>query len=357
MSRRTFVKSIGVGGAGVLSGCLRSEEALEVDLPEVTLIIGNLPVVYPLAAGEVVAQGIDLQLDSQTSMVELHDRQWSPEVQAVQAGEFSFSQYLIRQSQGERDWVGIPVFLSHSFVHRNFFVSRASELQKLEDLEGKRIGTNGWPDSGNTWSRAALRERGVHVDQAEWWVGPIDNPSYDSFGKRPDITLPPNVHKAEPGKLLVDMLTGGELDALMCGAPKAFYEADPPIRRLYSDYPSVEKEYLGRVGFCPAHHILVIRRPLFEGHPEVALSLFDAFEQSKLRFMESLRSHSGVTPWLEADIEEATALFGVDWQPNGVEPNRRMLQAFCEEEVAQGLVEEPIDVDGVFAEFEEARNG
>ena len=63
ISRRTFVKSMAVGGAGVLSGCLRSEDMPEEGLLEVKLVIGNLPGVYPLSAGEVVAQAVDGLLD------------------------------------------------------------------------------------------------------------------------------------------------------------------------------------------------------------------------------------------------------------------------------------------------------
>ena len=144
----------------------------------------------------------------------------------------------------------------------------------------------------------------------------------------------------------------------MCPSPpKGFYDAAGPIRRLYSGYRSEEQAYARRIGFFPAHHIIVIRRPFFEAHPEIALTLFDAFEESKQQFMGSLRRHTGTTPWLLADIEETTALYGQDWQPSGVEPNRRMIESFCEEQYAQGLVEKPIDVDGVFGEFEEARSG
>jgi hypothetical protein len=45
---------------------------------------------------------------------------------------------------------------------------------------------------------------------------------------------------------------------------------------------------------------------------------------------------------------------GEDWNPNGVEATRRMIQAFLDEQVAQGLIPRPLPVDSIFSEFAEA---
>jgi len=42
------------------------------------------------------------------------------------------------------------------------------------------------------------------------------------------------------------------------------------------------------------------------------------------------RQFTNTTPWLLAEIEEASQLLGEDWQPNGVEANRAMIAALCE---------------------------
>jgi len=59
-------------------------------------------------------------------------------------------------------------------------------------------------------------------------------------------------------------------------------------------------------------------------------------------------------PWTLAEIEDATALVGEDWHPNGVAANRKMIQAFLDEEVAQGLIAQPLSVEALFSEFEGA---
>ncbi len=58
------------------------------------------------------------------------------------------------------------------------------------------------------------------------------------------------------------------------------------------------------------------------------------------------------TPWVLQGLEETAALLGEDWQPYGVEPNRRMLATFCDEQLAQGLVSEPLNPDTAFADFQ-----
>ncbi len=267
---------------------------------EINLVTRSYDQLMPLACGDVVAEGIDLQLDRRTPI-----QQFMVDP-AYQAGEMSFSQYLIRTSQGEQDFVGLPLFVMRGFRHRCFFVLRNSGLQSLKDLAGKRVGTNGWPDSGNTWSRAALREQGVGIDEIEWWVGPADDPAYDSLGHRPRLTLPSNVYYAAAGQTLQDMLLDGELDAMMCPwPPRAFHEPGSQIVRLMPNFRQVEQEYARRLGFYPAHHIIALRRQVLEQEPWVARSLYQAFEQSRIQAQENRRFLADTTPWLLADIEEA----------------------------------------------------
>jgi hypothetical protein len=44
-----------------------------------------------------------------------------------------------------------------------------------------------------------------------------------------------------------------------------------------------------------------------------------------------------------AEIEDATALFGKDYFPYGVEQSRKDIQALCDEQYAQGLVSQQVD--------------
>jgi len=316
------------------------------------LVVRSYDHLLPLACGDIQPEGLDLNLDRRTDMREFMTNP------AFDAGEMSFSQYVIRTSQGERALVGLPIFVMRGFRHRCMFVRRDSELTTMQDLVGRRVGANAWPDSGSTWHRAALREQGVSIDQIDWWIGPADDPTYDSTGGRPSIALPPNVHTLPPGQTLQDQVISGELDAMMCPwPPKRFAERPSPLRRLLVHFRQEEQAYARRVGFYPGYHILALRREVFEGEPWIARSLFHAFEQSRLMAEAQRRWLADASPWLLADLEEIEDLLGPGWRAHGLEANRSMIQTFCDEELAQGLIARPIDPDALFAKAEQAIGG
>ena len=305
--------------------------------------------IAPLRAGDVRPEGIDLTFDFGPDV--LNRVVNLPE---VPVGELSFGRYLIRLAGGDRSIVGLPIFTTCLFRQRVFYVRQESPLTTLAELTGKRIGTNEWPATGNTWARAALREQGVKIETIRWSVGTVDGPSPGSV-KDP---LPAHVRPAPAGRSLREMLLDGELDALMIAYPPAgFYDADSPIRRLIPDWVGAEKAYLARVGFIPAHHVMGVKRTLFEQHPWVVKSLYDAFDRSKRLWQENRLKLTDTTPWALQDIEEARRLVGEDWQPYGVEPNRRVIAALCEEQYAQGLVQQPFDPAAAFADFEQVVPG
>ena len=88
-------------------------------------------------------------------------------------------------------------------------------------------------------------------------------------------------------------------------------------------------------------HLVAIRKEIYEKHPFVATSLFNAFNKSKniaLEKMKSLRALRYMLPWLPDDIDEIYDVFGGDPWPYGLEPNRPTLEALVTYLVDQGLV-------------------
>ncbi len=314
-----------------------------MDTSAITLVMRDYDYLALLYGGDVTTDGLRLTIDRKTSIIQaLTDP-------SIIASELSFSRFLIGFSKGERGFVGIPFFPTRAFRHRCFFVRRDGGLHDLKALEGKRVGTNSWPDTGNTWTRAALRDRGVRIDRIRWWVGPLD----ETYPVRAQSGLPAYVQEAPDGKTLREMLLTGELDALMCPfPPKGFYEPNSPIVRLIPDYRRAEQEYFKRTGIYPAHHIIGLRRSTFEQDPQVAVSLYQTLDRARQLWQQRRLFMAELTPWTLTDIEETAALMGTDWQPSGVSANRKVIAALCEEELAQGLVDRPIDPTTVFAEFD-----
>jgi 4,5-dihydroxyphthalate decarboxylase len=313
--------------------------------PMLTLVVNDFDFLAPLACGDVIADGIELRLERDTQRA--LDRTLSDP--AIDAGELSFARHVARVAAGDRTFVAIPIFPHRAFRHRCFFVHRRSGLRDLDDLAGRRVGTNEWPATGNTWSRAALRERGVSIEGMRWLVGSVDG----APSTRPQGDLPPHVQLAPPDRTLLELLLAGELDALMCPRPPAgFYDAESPVVRLIPDYRRAEQEYYRRTGIYPAHHVIGVRGEVVDRAPRVLGSLYRALAGSIERWAAASRPLPELSPWMLAELEESAALMGSAWHACGVEPNRRTSQALCDELHAQGLIDRRLDAAALFREFE-----
>jgi 4,5-dihydroxyphthalate decarboxylase len=315
--------------------------------PSLALLMKDYDYLAPLACGDVVARGIRLTVERDTPLA-LDRAANDPQ---VEAGELSLCRWIRRFAGGDRTFVAIPFFPYRGFRQRCFFVRRGSGLTELRDLQGKRIGTNDWPATGNTWSRAALREQGVPIDGIEWLICPA-NPV---DAARPQGDLPPYARPARPGQSLSELLLGGEVDALMCPLPPAGFDPQAgPIVRLYRDFRRVEQDYYRRTGLYPIHHVLGLRREIFAARPWIAGELFRVLEESRRRWQANRAEWAEATPWYQAEIEEVAALMGADWHQNGLTENRLVVQTLCDEMSDQGLLPHPVACESIFAEYAEA---
>lgn len=309
----------------------------------VTIATRDYDYVAPLAFGDVKGAGIDLTMIRAFDALDQFRN--NP---AIDGGEASFSQYLRRIAGGDRSLVGLPIFIMREFRHRCFFVRRDSDLTDVSQLRGLRVATDAWGASGNTWSRALLRREGVPLGSIRWFVGPVD-PGPTSAAD----ALPAGVEAVPPGRSLGDMLVAGEIDAAMCPwAPRVFHEPGSKIRRLYADYRAAEREYYRRTRIFPGHHVIVLRRPVVERHPQIVAAVFDAFVRAREMSERNHRVLHESSPWVLADLEDQDALMGPGFKPYGYREDRAMVAAFCEEQLAQGLIREPLDPDRLFADFE-----
>lgn len=296
--------------------------------------------VVPIALGDVSRPGLTL------SRLESTPDLWT--TRGYDGGETSFSRYVRARAAGDDRVVALPVFLMRGFRHRCIIVRQDSSAETAADLKGARIGLTGWPDSGNTWTRAVLGEDGVGIHDADWQVGPLTaaHPVVDRIG---GVVVGDNVRHTTAGAPLVDLLQAGELDAVMTPfMPAGFHSPGSALRTLYRDSRTAELEYYGRHGFVPGIHLLALRSDVLTQRPELAQQLVDLFESAKQLSYVRRNKLMDVTPWHNEEVAVTTRVFGPDWMPYGVSADRRMVDAFQEQLVAQELLTAPVPAGDLF---------
>jgi 4,5-dihydroxyphthalate decarboxylase len=297
--------------------------------------------VVPIALGDVVPLGLRVRLSRLDNTPDL----WSEP--GYTAAETSFSRYVRARAAGDDRVVGLPVFLMRAFRHRCILVRQDSPADRPADLKGARIGLTGWPDSGNTWTRAVLREAGVGVDDAEWRVGPLTSahPDFDRIG---GVRVGPNV-RPTGGGALVDLLEAGELDAVMTPfMPPGFHRTGSPLRTLFRDPRRAEQEWFAAHRFVPGIHLLAVRADALGERPGLAQELVDLFEAAKRLSAARRDKLVDISPWHNEEVAATARVFASDWMPYGWAANGSMIAAFQDELVAQHLLDAPVPESDLF---------
>jgi 4,5-dihydroxyphthalate decarboxylase len=269
------------------------------------------------------------------------------------AAEMSLSSYVLSRFQADHPFVAIPVFPSRFFRHSCIYVHAASGIGEPKDLVGKRIGTPEYQMTAPVWIRGILSdEYGVPVNSVTYVTGGEEEPG--RLEKLP-LDLPPDirVERIGPGQTLSAMLARGDIDALYTARmPSTFRSGQGTVRRLFEDFPTVERDYFRRTGIFPIMHTVVIRRDVYERDRWVAQSLYKAFCAAQQTTYEDLSQTAALTtmlPWLTAHVEETRREMGDDFWPYGLERNRRALTTFLRYSHEQGLAKQRLEPEQVFA--------
>ncbi len=316
------------------------------DVP-ITIRVRPYDHICPLLLGDAKIPGAE-------ATFEIHGRLETDFPKTLAAAEVSFNRYVLSFARGKGELVGIPAFILRGFRHRNYFVLADSDLHDLKSLHGKRIGTNGWSDTGTLWARAALRDAGVGMEDVQWVIGPLDENSPGHGPMPDDIPLPSNAEKLSQSDTLLAALHDGRIDAITVAfAPQDVFQQDGSIRRLVRDYVGVEREYHQRTGIYPNFHLMAFHRDFAEQHPELVVGLYDALYRAWELWWTKAKRFSEAGPWAMVDLETQALEFAEDTPPFGLESkaHQRMLRAICEEQHAQHLVEKPARPEELFAQF------
>lgn len=287
----------------------------------------------PLVLGDVRSSRLEIKVDRVGTLVssladdEAHD-----------AAEMSFSRYSQMRLDGDARVVGIPNFIMRGFRHRCIITAKGSPIRKLSDLGGKNIGVTGWRDSGNTWTRAALRREGVGVEDATWYAGRLTEAHpivdrLDGFGRSGRI-------EAAPGERpMVDLLLDGRLDAVFTPfMPKGFFDQGSPLRQVLDDFRSAEVAYFHAVGYIPGMHLIGFKAEIVMEHPWIMDELSELIDESQRIWLEKREKYADTTPWMIDELRRCAADLPPTWNVSGLAENEAMIAGFAEELYEQKIM-------------------
>lgn len=270
-----------------------------------------------------------------------------------EVAELSLSSYTLSLFRDDSPFIAIPVFPSRFFRHSCIYVHTGSGIREPKDLIGKRIGNPEYQMTAPVWIRGILSdEYGVPVPSVTYLSGGEEQPGRT---EKIPLSLPPEIRLASipPDKTLSQMLETGEIDALYTArAPSTFYNGSGKVRRLFEDYPAVEREYYRKTKIFPPMHIIAIRRDVYERNRWVAQSLLKAFITAQKEVYAELHETGALMhmlPWLTSHVEETEKLMGRDFWPYGYEPNVHALSTFLRYHHEQGLSKRLLTPKEIFA--------
>jgi 4,5-dihydroxyphthalate decarboxylase len=253
--------------------------------------------------------------------------------------EMALTTYLTAREHGVR-FTALPVFLVRGFHHGAILVRRDGVITEPAQLAGRRVGVNrGYTVTTGVWARAIMAtEYGLNLDRVTWVL---------SGDEHVAAYVPPrNVVPAGPGQQLGQLLLDGAIDAVI-GASVG----SPDVVPLIPDPDAAAMAALRDRGLYPINHLIVVRDEVLDRHPGAAQAVFEAFAESKRRYLADLRRGAITTPDA-ADRLHARVLEATGWSdplPYGIEPNRQVLDTLISQARDQHILRAAVDLDALFA--------
>ena len=271
--------------------------------------------------------------------------------------EMSVSSLVIATSNGNTDWVALPIFSMRHFFHTTILVRNDAGIEQPADLRGKRIGVPEYQQTWAVWSRGILADEfGVQPSDMTWYM---ERTPEQSHGGATGFTAPPGVelHYIPRRTNMGEMMVNGELDATLLyltstnliDRSRIDLEARSDIRTLFPDPAAEAKRFYAKTGLYPINHTVVVRRSVLEKHPWVALNIYDAFVRAKA--LQRAERDARLEPHIAAGLLDAAAVTALahDPMPYGVVAARRELETIARYDYEQGLAKRLVSLEELFA--------
>lgn len=251
--------------------------------------------------------------------------------------EMAITTYICARAHGKR-MTAVPVFLVRQFHHGAILVNTRAGIRSPKDLEGRRVGVNrGYTVTTGVWARGVLQdEHGVDLSKITWVLSGDEHVA--------EYRPPANVVPIEAGKKMADMLATGELAAAIG------VEIDhPDVAPLIPQAQAAGLAALRSRGHYPINHLVVIKDDLLEKHPELAVSVFEAFAESKRVYVERLKAGKIDKPTAVDQLHQKVMAITGDPLPYGIAPNRKVLEELIGHALTQRIITKPVTPEDLFA--------
>jgi 4,5-dihydroxyphthalate decarboxylase len=263
------------------------------------------------------------------------------------ASELSLSSYIIGRTL-KKPLIAIPLFPARAFRHSYVFINTRSGINEPADLSGKKVGIMEFQQTATVWMRGILQhEYRVDLESIEWFSWAAQS--------RMEIKLPSRfrIQQIPSGKKPDEMLSRGELDAMICAALfPSLLDGLPNVQRLFENYEEVEAAFYRKTKIFPIMHTVAVREDLWRSDPWIAVSLFKAFRQAKELAYERLNdvnAYKTSLVWFRNPLRQQKEILGDDPWPYGLAKNRHVVETLAQYLHEQGLTPERVPADELFA--------
>jgi 4,5-dihydroxyphthalate decarboxylase len=319
--------------------------------------------VLPLINGEVKPDGIELEYAGMPGGV---PRVFYEQIkfQRYDISEMSLSSYL-RMRSINWPYRMLPVFHNRNFSYTFIHIRQGAGIRQghPEDLKGKRIGIGDYQQTLGLWTRGILQmEFGIKPEDMVWYQERGEHFSHTGASREAGLALPSKVKINFTGTDFGTMYLKNELDASAglgfgigpgqesgIDRERRDLTGNPDIVTLFPDPRQEAIRFYRKTGIYPPHHTTVVRESILEQHPWIAVSLMEAFEESKRIAIERIkRMPPSLMVFGEQYLREIGEVFGDDPYRYGIQANTEALDMAQTFSIQQELTKRKQPFDEIF---------
>ena len=249
--------------------------------------------------------------------------------------EMALSTYICARYH-EKQFTALPIFLTRSFYHDAIVCRKSANISEPTDLSGRKVGVRSYTLTPGVWTRALLQtEYGLDLDSVTWVLSGDEHVE--------EYTAPNNVISSNKNDLL-EMLTSGEVDAVIGAGPISSDEVSP----LFANSHELDSKWFAKTNIYPVSHLLVVKNQILQENPHLKNEIFNIFTSAKDLYLKELRSTQNPSARDKTQLNLSKIIDG-DPVSYDFEKERNGLDTFIKFNVDQNIIPEYISPENLFA--------